>query len=110
MNRAAAPLSRCFRGRFHVGGLPLIESILQRIRLREILADFIAPSRRELISSIDSLVLLAVNITLAKDPLYELAQWIDWLDLRALGFRSRPPGRFTDRPSIIQFAVHQSLR
>lgn len=82
--------------RFQVGGLPLIEAILQRIRLREILTDFITPSPRELISSVDSLILLAVNMTLAKDPLYELAEWADSLDLRALGFRTRPTSRFTD--------------
>ncbi len=29
-------------------------------------------------------------------PLYELAEWIDAVDLRALGFTQRPRARFTD--------------
>jgi transposase len=82
--------------RFQVGGLPLIELILQRIRLREILADFIPSSGRQTVSPVEVLVLLAVNMTLAKDPLYELARWVDSLDLRALGYRSRPTARFSD--------------
>lgn len=82
--------------RFQVGALPLIQAILQRIGLRKILAQFIPSSRRELLSSVDALVLLAVNLTIAKDPLYELAQWIDSLDLRALGFGRRSAARFTD--------------
>ncbi len=82
--------------RFHVGGLPLLEHILQRLRLREILQEFLPPPGRQTVSSAETLVLLAVNLTFAKDPLYELAQWVDSLDLRALGYRQRPPVRFTD--------------
>jgi hypothetical protein len=63
--------------RFQVGGLPLIEAILRKIRLRQILSGFIPPSGREDICPVDVLVLLTVNLTLAKDPLYELAQWVD---------------------------------
>jgi len=79
-----------------VGALPLLELILHRLRLREILEEFIPPSGRQTVSSAQTLVLLAVNLTLAKDPLYELAQWVDSLDLRALGYRQRPSVRFTD--------------
>ena len=82
--------------RFQVGGLPLLEHILQRLHLCEILQQFLPPPGRQTVSSAETLVLLAVNLTLAKDPLYELAQWVDSLDLRALGYRQRPPGRFTD--------------
>lgn len=82
--------------RFHVGALPLVEQILHRLRLREILEEFIAPSGRQSVSDAQTLVLLAVNLTLAKDPLYELANWVDSLDLRPLGYRHRPQVRFTD--------------
>jgi len=82
--------------RFRVQGLPLIDLIMRRIRLREILADHIHTSGREEISPVDVLMLLAVNLTIAKDPLYELPQWVDSLDLRALGYRNRPSARFTD--------------
>ena len=82
--------------RFQVGALPLLGLILQRLRLREILEEFIPSSGRQTVSTAEVLVLLAVNLTFAKDPLYELAQWVDSLDLRALGYRQRPAVRFTD--------------
>ena len=64
--------------------------------LREILAEALEPSGREAINSVDVLTLLVVNLAVAKDPLYELAEWIDSLDLRPLGFDSRPIARFSD--------------
>ena len=72
--------------RLHVGALPLIRSIAQRIQLREILLEYIPPSRRQSFPRSDLLVLLVVNLTLAKDPLYELGDWVRSLDLRALGY------------------------
>ena len=72
--------------RLHVGALPLIRSIAQRIHLREILLEYIPPSRRQSFPRSDLLVLLVVNLTLAKDPLYELGDWVRSLDLRALGY------------------------
>jgi len=82
--------------RLQVGPLPLIRSILARLRLREILLDHIPGSDRQTFPRADTLILLAVNLTLAKDPLYELADWVDGLDLRALGYKNRPAGRLSD--------------
>ncbi len=82
--------------RFHVGALPLLELVLRRLHLPEILGEFLPCSHRRSVSSAQTIELLAVNLTFAKDPLYELAQWVDSLDLRALGYRHRPPVRFTD--------------
>jgi len=82
--------------RFRVGALPLIDVIIRRMRLAEILAEHIPVSGREAISSVDVLLLLVANLTLAKDPLYELGQWVDSLDLRVLGYRGRPSARFSD--------------
>jgi hypothetical protein len=75
--------------------LPLIRPILTRLRLREILLEYIPSSDRQSIARSDLLILLAVNLTLAKDPLYELAEWIDTLDVRALG-NTRPTQRLSD--------------
>lgn len=91
----SSPAARKLR-RFELGGLPLIEVILRRMGLREILTEALGLSAREAISSADVLMLLAMNLALAKDPLYELAEWIDSLDLRPLGFDQRPTARFTD--------------
>lgn len=82
--------------RLEIGGLPLIENIIRRARLREALVEGLDISGREQISSIDVLVLLATNMAVAKDPLYELEDWVGSLDLRPLGFRQVPHGRFTD--------------
>jgi hypothetical protein len=79
-----------------VGALPLIHHLLRRLHLRDLLQEFIPPSHRQSVSCAQTLELLAVNLTFAKDPLYELAQWVDSLDLRALGYRQRPSVRFTD--------------
>jgi transposase len=82
--------------RLQVGPLPLIRSIIARLRLREILLEHIPTSGRQSFPRADLLILLAVNLTLAKDPLYELAQWVDSLDLGALGYHPRPAERFSD--------------
>ena len=55
--------------RLQVGPLPLIRSILARLRLREILLDYIPGSDRQAFPRADMLIVLAVNLTLAKDPL-----------------------------------------
>ena len=82
--------------RYDVGGLPLIEAILSRMGLREILTEALHPSGREGICSVEVLIMVVRNLAVAKDPLYELAEWIDALDLRPLGFAQRPEARFTD--------------
>jgi transposase len=82
--------------RLQVGPLPLLRSIIARLRLREILLDYIPSSGRQSFPRADLLILLAVNLTLAKDPLYELAEWIDSLDLRALDYHPRPAERLGD--------------
>jgi transposase len=82
--------------RLQVGPLPLIRSIIARLRLRDILLEHIPTSDRQSFPRADLLILLAVNLTLAKDPLYELADWVDSLDLCALGYDPRPAERLSD--------------
>jgi len=92
MSRAASKTLR----RYQVGGLPLIDFILRKMRLREILLEYIPDSGREAVPSVDMLKLLVINLTVAKDPLYELAHWVESLDLRAIGYPVRPSIRLTD--------------
>ena len=66
------------------------------MRLRELLAEEVAGSGRAAVGPADALLLLAINLAVARDPLYELAGWVDSLDLRPLGFADRPRARFTD--------------
>jgi len=82
--------------RYELGGLPLVAHIIRQMHLREILTEHLRLSGREAISSVDALVLLVMNLAVAKDPLYELADWIESLDLRPLGFKQRPNARFAD--------------
>jgi transposase len=82
--------------RLQVGPLPLIRSIIARLGLREILLEQFPASDRQAFPRADLLILLATNLTLAKDPLYELAGWVDSLDLRALGYRRPTAERLSD--------------
>lgn len=82
--------------RLQVGALPLIRSIIERIQLREILQEYIPSSSRQTVPRADLLVLLVANLTLAKDPLYELAGWVKSLDLRALGYNNRSADPLSD--------------
>ena len=86
---SSSPAARELK-RFQVGGLPLIHAIARKIRLGEILTEFLPPSGREEIPAAAVLYLLTVNLTLAKDPFYALGPWVDSLDLRALGYPQRP--------------------
>lgn len=91
----SSPAAKTLR-RYHAGGLPLIEFILRKMHFREILLESLPDSRRETFPSVDMLKLLVINLTVAKDPLYELTQWVESLDLRAIGYPVRPAVRFTD--------------
>jgi hypothetical protein len=82
--------------RYQVGGLPLVADIIGRMRLREILDEALQLSGREAIRSVETLTLLVINLVVAKDPLYELADWVDSLDLKPLGFEQRPTSLFSD--------------
>ena len=82
--------------RLQVGALPLIRSIIERIQLRELLQQCLPCSSRQSLARADLLVLLVANLTLAKDPLYELADWVRSLDLRALGYKNPAVGSLSD--------------
>jgi transposase len=82
--------------RFSVGGLPLIHAIAQRLPLREILREAIAPHGNETVAAADTLVLLLYNLTAGQYPLYELAPWVDQLDTRCIGYPQLADVRFSD--------------
>ena len=83
--------------RLVVGGLPLIMDVVERMQLRRILYEYIAPHGNEHVPAVDTLILLICNLALGKDPLYELEPWAASLDGRCLGYEARlPRGRFND--------------
>ncbi|MCK5015312.1 MAG: IS1634 family transposase [Candidatus Omnitrophica bacterium] len=68
--------------RFAVEGMPLINSVAQRINLRTIFSKYIAPYGNEKIPVVDTLMILLCNITGGRKPLYQLEQWAQRIEPR----------------------------
>jgi transposase len=79
-----------------VAGLPLLMNIIERMDLRRILIESIGEHGNEAFPAVDTLILLILNLALGKQPLYELEQWVQSLDLRCLGYKGLPKGQFND--------------
>ena len=82
--------------RHKVAGLPLIVDIIERMNLRQSLHDAIGVHGNEMFPAVDTLILLIINLTGGKQPLYELEQWVQSLDPRCLGYKTLYKGKFTD--------------
>jgi transposase len=61
--------------RLTVQAIPLITSVAQRIGLKTIISKYIPSYGNEKIPVADTLMLLVANITIGRQPLYELEQW-----------------------------------
>jgi hypothetical protein len=72
--------------RHHVGALPLLRAIAQRLGLKDVLERYVTRHGNDQVSVVDTLVLLSYNLTIGKEPLYQLADWVQSLDLRPLGY------------------------
>ncbi len=60
-----------------VGAHPLIEPLIQRLRLREFLQQaFPSPDPRIKLAAVDSALVLVRNFTLCRHPLYEVSEWV----------------------------------
>ncbi len=60
-----------------VGAHPLIEPLLERLGLRELLSQALgAPDRRVKLAPVDSALVLVRNFTLCRHPLYGMPQWV----------------------------------
>ncbi len=82
--------------RHKVAGLPLIYDIIERMNLRQMLHETIGVHGNETFHAVDTLILLIINLTLGKQPLYELGQWVQSLDPRCLGYETLPKGTLND--------------
>ena len=82
--------------RFNVDGIPLINSIAERLGLKTIISDYIAPYGNETVPAVDTLMLLLCNITLGRQPLYELEQWVQRIDPGCYGLRIETSGIYND--------------
>ena len=62
--------------RYTIGEIPLLQSIADRMDLRNILDEFIPQHHSEEVAPADILILLIYNLAIGKDPLYGLEKWI----------------------------------
>jgi len=69
-------MSRLISKKFRVGGLPIIRAVIERMRLRQILYEYIPAHGNEVIPAVESLMMVIYNLVLSKTPLYELEQWV----------------------------------
>jgi transposase len=82
--------------RHHVGALPLLHALARRLGLKQVLARHVPSHGNDRIAVVDTLVLLSYNLALGKEPLYELAGWVQSLDRRPLGYSELEPQWFND--------------
>ena len=71
--------------RYNISGIPLIKSVSDLLTLKEIFSKHIPSYGNERVPITDTLILLIWNITLGRQPLYELSQWIDDIDPKCHG-------------------------
>ena len=82
--------------RHHVGALPLLHATAKRLGLKDVLGRHVANPGNNRIPVVDTLVLLSYNLAIGKQPLYELAAWVDALDRRPIGYGELEPETFND--------------
>src|SRR5271169_943106 len=72
---------------YRVGALPIINQLLERMRLDEFLRAYLPHAdRRCRIAPSIGVSLLLKNVLLAREPLYGIGEWAARFDPRALGF------------------------
>ena len=79
-----------------VGGLPLIHHLADRLGLKDILNRHVASHGNDQVPVVDVLMLLIYNLTLGKQPLYELPEWVNSIEPRAIGHHAFEPDKFND--------------
>ncbi len=84
------------------GEIPIVQTLIQRLGLRELLLHYIKPHGNEVVPAVDVLLVLVWNIACGREPLYELAEWVDKLDERLLA--ETAPGAELPRYSDDRFA------
>jgi hypothetical protein len=80
---AHKPMEQLIRKR--IGEIPILQTVIQRLRLREILLSYIKPHGNETVPAVDTLLVLVWNIACGRQPLYELSEWVAKLDSGLLG-------------------------
>jgi len=87
--RAEKPMEALIRKR--IGEIPILQTVIQRLRLREVLLSYIKSHGNETVPAVDTLLVLVWNIACGRQPLYELSEWVAKLDARLLGHGADAP-------------------
>jgi len=82
--------------RFTVAGIPLITATAQRLNLSALLAHYVGAYGNESIPVVDTLMIMVCNLTLGRQPLYELQQWVRNIDPRCFGLTGESAEAFND--------------
>jgi transposase len=71
--------------KFVLGAHPIIEHFIELLRIREIISTYVPTDKRMKLDDDKILTLLIHNILTTPNPLYEMENWLEPLDARALG-------------------------
>ncbi len=71
--------------RKRIGEIPILQTVIQRLRWREIVLSYIKPHGNETVPAVDTRLVLVWNIACGRQPLYELPEWVAKLDSGLLG-------------------------
>ena len=82
--------------RFNISGIPLIKSVSKSIGLKSIFKKHITSYGNESVEVTDTLMFLIWNITLGRQPLYELYEWIRDIDPKCHSLDKRQLASFND--------------
>jgi len=82
--------------RLAVEGIPLITSVAQSIGLRTIISKYIPSYGNEKIEVVDALMILLCNITIGRQPLYELEQWLQKFHPQCFQLKQQQLQHFND--------------
>ncbi len=82
--------------RHQVGALPLLHAMVRRMGLRSVLERHVPSHGNDQIPVVDTLILLGYNLTMGKEPLYELPAWVASVDPRPIGLAGYEPEKFND--------------
>jgi transposase len=82
--------------RFNISGIPLIKSVSEMLGLKSIFKKYIPSYGNETVASASALLFLIWNITLGRQPLYELSQWIRGIEPKCHGLDKDQVASFND--------------
>jgi len=82
--------------RFNISGIPLIKSVSEMLGLESIFSKYIPSYGNETVASVDALLFLIWNITLGRQPLYELSGWMSDIEPGCHGLNRRQVASFND--------------